>query len=102
MSSFQINTNKLPSLIVYDYKFQMFTKMKGDFYLDKANEFLLAAVHNITLYRKLNRENAHFVEIDCKKVINKVTRRDYEVEERIRQGYDDDEEFEEQNIIDEF
>jgi hypothetical protein len=101
MSSFQINLKKLPSLIIYDSKFQMFTKMKGEFYLDRVGEFMTDAVESRALYRKLNRENVHFVNTDCRKVVKKVARRDYEIEERIRQGYDEEDEYEEQNIGDE-
>jgi hypothetical protein len=103
-ASFRVSLNRLPQVVVYNSKLQMYSKMKAEFTEENVYNFLIDAVESRVMYRKLNRENVIFREKDCRNIKKKAKKVDYEKLDSMKYGYDDeddDDDIEELNLPDE-
>jgi hypothetical protein len=98
-TSFRVSLDRLPQVVVYDSKLQMYTKLKAkELTEENVYTFLVDAVESRVMYTKLNREKVIFKEKDCRAITKKTRIEGHK--DNNNQGYDDedDDDFEELNL----
>ena len=92
--------SQIPSIVVYDPRGMMFSKIKSDIEFNYENivKFLKDAKDHTVYFRSLKKNDIIFKNKNCQSIIKKSKEIDYDRLDRIESGYEDDDDEEMENF----